>query len=127
MILTVCQRGNVRSVTLATILKDYYGMQDVIPIGYETTSAALKELLYEASDSILITHPEMVQYVGEKYRYKVYSINVGKDIWGKAMHPELVRKCLDAVKFFIINQVILYHYPTLDLYLDAVDRTYNRA
>lgn len=100
MILTVCERGNVRSVTLATILKDQYMIDDVIPVGVKTTSPELFTTLAGWAETIFqvgtIHGVEKLplSYVDEQ---KLIHLDIGLDGWRTAMHPELVTKLLDTL------------------------------
>lgn len=100
-ILTVCQRGNSRSVATAYILKDERQYSDVLACGIETVSPNTFTMLADWADKIIV--------VGEKYVWdkvpknehtdnKVTWVDVGPDQWGNPFHPELqalARKFLD--------------------------------
>lgn len=81
-ILTVCQRGNCRSVATAYILKDRMGVFDAIAMGVETASPETQKMLLEWADKIIV--------VGQKYIYdkvpkgfedKMHWLDIGPDVW----------------------------------------------
>lgn len=123
-ILVLCQRGNVRSVTVATILKDYAGMQDVIAAGVETSTQRTMNLLTDWADIVLVAGDVKLDglpiYFEIDIKWHKLS-EIGKDIWGQAMHPELVRRCIDALKERNLITDTSPNFGTLDNYLQAVD------
>lgn len=127
--LTLCQRGNVRSVTLATILKDYCGLHDVIPTGIETTTPeSMAELMQWAHRAFVAGEVGGAVELKAAYPDKVIILDsIGRDIWGKAMHPELVRKCFDALRPLGLLDGNHPFYATEEGYLSAVDATYSRT
>jgi hypothetical protein len=99
MILVLCQRGNVRSVTVATILKDLCMQDDVIAAGVETTSERLLSILSSLSTHVItcgIKYPsqEWIEYFAWSDDRKITELDIGADSYGRAMHPELLHKCL---------------------------------
>lgn len=90
--LTVCERGNVRSVTAAIVLKDLYMLDNVIPIGVTTTDVDTLQMLRDWADTVFVmgdvTGIERLPCgLGEP---KEIHLDVGKDRWGQPMNPELV-------------------------------------
>lgn len=128
-ILTVCQRGNVRSVTLAIILKDFIGLSDVIAIGVETTTPDKRKQLEDWADEILIAGDVDTSMTDIKDNPKtVVLAEIGRDVWGQPMHPELVRLSLAALERIgiTIEKSGGYFYPTKETYLAANDAAYAR-
>lgn len=126
-ILTVCQRGNVRSVTLAIILKDFGGCSDVIAIGVETTTPEKRKQLEYWADMILIAgdvNTSMTDIL-DNPKTQVLS-EIGRDIWGQPMHPELVRLCLTALTNAGIPLGMSPFYHTQETYIAANDAAYAR-
>ena len=121
MILTVCQRGNVRSATLATVLKDYYGQKDVIPVGYETTSPDVMKHLCDLATVVFITKSGMEAHIPPHFYHKVVLVDIGDDIWGQPMHPEIVRRCLEARLVFIHSPRV---YESAEVYAQANERVF---
>ena len=139
-ILVVCQRGNVRSVTVATLLKDYAGLNDVIAIGAQTSS--LETLLYMTKWADLIINAgqedlrDYFQFpiltrddihrddIEDKWVY----LGIEVDRWQKSMHPELMRIVLDALhqKTDLLDHVNPPFYSNLETYLAANEAAYNR-
>ncbi len=91
-ILTLCQRGNNRSVVLATILREEYKQKDVISQGIFSSSQETLVMLYEWADKILVVEEKFTGAVHPEYRDKVVLINLGPDQWGYKHHPDLERK-----------------------------------
>lgn len=120
--LVVCQRGNVRSVTVATILKDYAGFKDAIAIGVETTSQLTLDEFEPWADYILIAGDvDTGDTWLKKYQKSCQLLEIGKDKWGQAMHPELVRLSIAALRSYGFITDISPNFGTLDNYLQAVD------
>lgn len=91
-ILTVCQRGNCRSVSLGYYLKDWKGYNDVVACGIQTTSPETFAMLAEWADKILVPAERSVwEMIPEKFRKKGVHIDIGADRWGNPMHPELLQ------------------------------------
>ena len=87
-ILCVCDRGNVRSVTMARILKARG--HDALACGIDRNSFATLLLLEGWAELILVS--ETKQKGDFASVSKIKNLHLGPDVWGKAMHPELVRK-----------------------------------
>lgn len=126
-ILTVCQRGNVRSTTLAIILKDFGGCSDVIAIGVETTTPEKRKQLEDWADRILIAGDvdTSMTDILDNPKTQVLS-EIGRDVWGQPMHPELVRLCLIALENAGIQLLGSPFYATKEGYLAANDGAYAR-
>lgn len=88
----MCQRGNVRSVALAYLLKDYHGGHDAVAIGWQTAGKELKDFLFTWADKIIVLEPYMCQHVPEAYKAKTEIYDVGPDGYGNPRHPGLLEK-----------------------------------
>ena len=96
-ILTVCQRGNSRSNSLAYILKDGYGM-DAIAIGLESNGEEAKNFLYEWADRIILVDKRFIEKIPEKYKEKLRVWDVGPDRFFLGVVPELMQLYQDYMK-----------------------------
>lgn len=86
--LCICDGGNVRSRALAFRLKwDHH--QEAIAIGRFNTSPATMDMLCNWADYIVLMQPHMSESVPEKYHSKIVVIDVGPDVWGIELHPQL--------------------------------------
>lgn len=102
-VLCVCQGGNVRSVALATRLKQKYRV-DALACGVEKNSAETLTMLCEWADVIVpMSEPVSVCIPGQFAR-KMHICDVGPDRFGSPAHLELVdlakRHAADVVKTF---------------------------
>lgn len=96
-ILAVCQGGNVRSVTLAYILKYERGL-DALACGWEPNTEETKDMLYNWADRIVVMQTEFKDKIPEQYRDKVVTCDVGPDRWGRSLDSDLgnvIRERLD--------------------------------
>lgn len=92
-ILCLCQRGNVRSATAAVILRDFFGVDDVIATGVQTTTPETMTHFASWADAILVCGDESLKPTVDPFlESKIAIIPIGADIWGKPMHPDLVAK-----------------------------------
>lgn len=113
MILCLCQRGNVRSATLAAMLRDVYGLQNVIATGVDTTTGfalgrlmGMAEKIYVIGDASLLTDlPD---------QDNITHIDIGPDRWLHPLHPDLIRTIFAAL------ETIGYQRPAnADWYIEA--------
>lgn len=89
-ILAVCVNGNVRSVTLARLLKRRG--HDALACGVDRNSTETISMLCVWADKIFVTDWELRKDIPLNLRYKIDGgVDVGQDVWGRAMHPELVK------------------------------------
>jgi hypothetical protein len=89
-ILCVCQRGNVRSVACAYILKDELGWQ-AVAIGTDTAGKELWDILGKWADRIYVCGElELMQKVPEKFWTKTIHLNIGRDRWGNPINSDLL-------------------------------------
>lgn len=123
MILTVCQRGNVRAVTAAIILKDYCGLKDVVPLGMDTTTIGfLMKMLDQAEQTFYFVDATLL-----KTAPRSIHLDVGDDIWGQPMHPELVWKII--VQLTLHTNLMKDHqsmYGSVEAYCQANEAAYIR-
>lgn len=97
--LTVCEGGNVRSVTLAKLLKE--AGHEAIAVGWKYVSPETMALLCEwANRIVFIDTPEnynelLSRLPADEYRIRVRYIDIEEDHWGLAHHPDLVRLLKD--------------------------------
>lgn len=103
-ILAICQRGNVRSVNLAYILKDERKFKDVIAIGIETTTQETLNMLGDWADKIYIVGEKTIKdQIPIEFQSKIIWLDIGKDVWGNFPNAQLLailRKKLDGEKVF---------------------------
>lgn len=95
--LCVCEGGNVRSVTLAYILKDERGLE-ALAMGWKPNSDETKQMLYEWADTIIVMQAAFEDKIPQEYRGKVIVCDVGPDRWGRSLDPglgDLIRERLN--------------------------------
>lgn len=89
-ILTVCQRGNCRSVAAAYILKDRLGFADTIAMGIETASTETQNMLGNWADKILaVGQEDIFNRIPKQFEEKTYWVNIGPDMWHNPMNEYL--------------------------------------
>ena len=88
--LCMCQGGNVRSVSLAFILK-YQFKQDALACGWEGNTDETRKLLCDWADVVILMQAEFAQYVPEEYKDKIRVVDVGPDNYGTPMHEGLLK------------------------------------
>jgi predicted protein tyrosine phosphatase len=88
-VLAVCQGGNVRSVSLAFLLKYRYGI-DALACSFEKNSPETISMLCSWADSIVVMEPQFSQYIPEMFQNKIQVCNVGPDVWGNPLDPRLL-------------------------------------
>ncbi len=89
-ILCVCQQGSVRSVTMATILKGR-GL-DCLACGVLSNQSDTIKMLCDWADKILIVTSDLSEHIPEKSKSKIVDMEIGPDVWGVPMNPDLVTK-----------------------------------
>lgn len=91
-ILAVCNGGNCRSVTLASMIKQDDHSVEAIPIGVRTSSQETIRLLADWADKIVVVADgPIINKFPKGYENKLIHIDIGKDKWVQAMHPKLVQ------------------------------------
>lgn len=86
-VLTICERGNSRSVCLAHILKDIG--HDALAMGILSASEETKEMLFEWAEKIILVDKRFEDKIPEKYKGKLVIYDVGPDRYFMGHHPEL--------------------------------------
>lgn len=92
--LTVCQRGNCRSVHLAAILKDDLN-QDAIACGVTAAADETMKMLGEWADVIVLCDNDLDQFVPDHWRSKMISFHVGEDRFFRGWNRELCQLFYD--------------------------------
>lgn len=95
-ILTICAGGVVRSVCMAWRLK--MNGHDAIPASYDWTHDDTLELLCKWADKIMPMETRFKDRIPEKYHSKILDSDIGPDIWGDPLTPDLVNKCTEIIK-----------------------------
>jgi hypothetical protein len=88
--LCVCRRGNVRSVAVATFLKEVHN-HEAVAIGFETAGPELVDVLGRWADRILVARSEFAAHVPDRFVPKIAILDIGPDVFGSPTHPELMR------------------------------------
>ena len=87
-ILCVCHAGAVRSVAMADILRQQFGV-DAMPISWDKSSDETWRMMCMWSDRIFIVEEYQRTRVSEEHRPKVVLVPLGVDVWGSAHNPKL--------------------------------------
>lgn len=95
--LCVCSGGNVRSVTLAFVLK-HHG-HDALAISAKFNHNKTIKMMSKWADAIYVVSPELESVIPHKLRRKVIHINLGPDIWHHSLHKDLIKKILALLDF----------------------------
>lgn len=85
--LTVCEGGNVRSVSMAYTLK-YDFNQDAVAFSFAKNGDELLKALADWADYIILMEPKFDSRF-EAWKPKVRVVDVGADRWFNPLHPEL--------------------------------------
>jgi predicted protein tyrosine phosphatase len=85
--MTVCEGGNVRSVSMAFILK-YEFHQDAVAFSHSRNKDGLLKLLADWADYIIVMEPKFADRF-EAWKGKVRVVDVGPDRWMNPLHKEL--------------------------------------
>ena len=88
-IVILCQKGNMRSVSLAWYLKKYL-KHEAIATGFTVTRRSTRKMLFGWSDMIICVAGRYSHWVPEKYRYKLKVWDVGTDRWFKGYPKDLI-------------------------------------
>lgn len=86
--LCVCQGGNVRSVTLAYILKYERGLE-ALAMGWEPNTQETRDMLCDWADLIIVMETHMKDKLPERYHDKVKVCDVGPDRWFRSLDSDL--------------------------------------
>lgn len=87
-ILCVCERGNVRSVTLASLLKDEYD-HNAIAAGWRTNGPEPLLSLCHWADLIIVVEDDFRLHIPLDHDDKVVCCDLGPDRWHVPRHPHL--------------------------------------
>jgi len=91
-ILCVCSAGNCRSTSLAWILREDFGLNDVLVAGVDRTSPETFAMMANWADRIYAVADKIVRnHVPKKFDLKIVWWDIGLDRWFNPRHPELVR------------------------------------
>lgn len=93
----MCQGGNSRSVACAFLMKYEYG-HDALSLSWQANSDETKNMLFDWADAIIVMTEDFTQYVPTKYWAKLAVVDVGDDIWGNGLHPDLLNKIRGLLK-----------------------------
>lgn len=89
--LTICNGGVVRSVSMALRLK--LRNQDAIAASCDFNSPDTLMMLGKWADCIILMQPKLFwvlpRELRDACRDKFRVVNVGEDVWGDPLHPEL--------------------------------------
>lgn len=124
MILTVCNRGNVRSVTVAQILKDLFALKDVIAVGLDTTTDEFLYAMTAQAETVLIAGTTFRPFPLEGRKIK--TLNIGDDVWGKPGYPDLVERIIPELLAIGFSPSSVY-YPTVISYIAAVRQSWGMS
>lgn len=95
-IVTVCEGGTVRSVSLALVLKQR-GV-DALALSWRGNSIETIKLLCIWADRILLTQGKFKKHIPKEFHNKITVYELGPDVWGNAMAMDLLFKNLNFVK-----------------------------
>lgn len=85
----MCQGGNSRSVALGFLMKYRYG-EDALACSWEKNSPETLKMLFKWADRIIVMQEIFRKYVPEEYHEKLFTVDVGEDVWCNGLHPELL-------------------------------------
>lgn len=95
--LCICAGGNVRSAALAYALRHECRGHEAIAVGYMTSSPSTINLLCEWADRIVVMEAHMQSAVDSKFHAKTRCLEVGPDIWGVSIKPDLLDKIRNGI------------------------------
>ena len=134
----MCSRGNVRSVTLAALLKDFAGADNVLTCGFDTLDTnelSIQELWADAVSIFVVGEKELYDrfvsrytaQIGKPPADKIYHIDIGPDVWLAPMHPGLMRAIADKLTEMGILPEPHGPYSDIETYLAANEAAFYRA
>lgn len=97
-ILTLCERGNNRSVIMASILRENGHQRDVISQGVYTATQDTLVMLYDWADKIILTTTTISGSIHPEYENKVMVCDMGPDPYGPNYHPGFRNKALSFIE-----------------------------
>ena len=92
-ILCFCGEGNVRSATLARVLK--HKGHETLAAGVKRHSQETLKMLMKWADKTYVVDKELLREMPLDTKEDIEKVEVfdlGPDVWGEAMHPDLVKK-----------------------------------
>ena len=103
-ILTVCNGGNCRSVTLASMIKQ--DDVEAIPIGVRTSSKETFKYMTKWADYVVVVADiDVRNKLPKGSEHKLIYMDIGKDKWEQAMHPQLVSKIRKALQQTVLKEL----------------------
>ena len=90
-VLALCQKGNMRSVALAFLLKKEY-KADALAAGLVTSSFDTINMLCQWADLVVVTDKKLFPLVPPGYKEKLLLWDVGTDRWFKGFSDDLLSK-----------------------------------
>ena len=97
-ILTLCMRGNSRSVALSYYLKEKLGHES-IAAGMTSSSRETRKMLYEWADLIILVIGDRCKHwIPEEYWHKLEVWNVGRDVYFRKFDNRLMEKHKENLK-----------------------------
>ena len=99
-VLCICQGGNVRSVALATELKQRHRV-DALAAGYVKNRPETLRLLMEWADRIVVMRDIYRGHVPAEFSSKVTVAEVGEDTYGSPTHRDLKRQVREAARLLV--------------------------
>lgn len=76
---------------MAHVLKHDYGI-DAIPAGHDVNSQETLDMLSDWADRIIVMQPHYASDLPQRNAYKIIRLNIGPDVWGNSLHPDLIGK-----------------------------------
>src|SRR5712691_3544931 len=96
-VLVLCQGGQVRSVTVAGILR--YGYDDnkfdALAASLEKNSHETLNMLCMWADMIVVVEGKLMAKMPAEYLPKTRLFPIGPDVWRMSNHPDLIRRIYD--------------------------------
>ena len=101
--LCVCSGGNVRSVTLAFVLK--HKGYDAISSIARFNSKKTFDLLGKWADVIYVVQEKYSKAIPDKWKNKIKLFDLGPDIWHHSLNKQLIKKILKIMKKLNIREI----------------------
>jgi len=89
-VLALCAGGNVRSAAMAWRLKNC-GV-DAVPAGLIDNSPELIRDIGRLVDKVIVMDKDLLPKLPAELLPKMILADVGPDIWGNSLHPDLVKR-----------------------------------
>jgi len=101
--LCLCEGGNVRSVSLAWILKDHFH-QNALAASWRWNLPETLDALYTWADYIIVMQGIFIEKIPLFYHSKVRVADVGPDRFGNPFHQDLVQILMPLVEKWSQNE-----------------------